>query len=99
MCHGSAVSDGTGRYRMGSDGIRTQQKQSDRRQPPVLQKVFYRSARVRVPPWACKHLESKCILGMKFPCHLSVTLAHSGERSDLPELTCRWKTRSRRLNP
>ncbi len=52
MCHGSAVLDGKGRYRMGSGGMRTQQKQSDRRQPPILQKVFYRSARVRVPPWA-----------------------------------------------
>ncbi len=52
MCHGSAVWDGKGRYGMGSDGIRTQQKQGDRRQPPVLLWVFYRSARVRVPPWA-----------------------------------------------
>src|SRR5713226_8995976 len=52
MCHGSAVWDGKGRYGMGSDGIRAQEKQSDRRQPPVLLWVFYRSARVRVPPWA-----------------------------------------------
>jgi len=52
MCHGSAVLDGKGRYGVGSNGIRTQEKQSDRRQPLVLLWVFYRSARVRVPPWA-----------------------------------------------
>jgi len=42
---------------MGFDGIRTQEKQNDRRQRLVLLNVFYRSARVRVPPWALQVVE------------------------------------------
>src|SRR5215510_12676756 len=67
VCPSAAVFGGTGRNETGQGGQRTESKQSDRGQPLILQKVFYRSARVRGATGALKKLLRLRALKALFP--------------------------------